>query len=32
MIIKEDVFDFNKIKEKLYYFINIISNKSDISN
>jgi hypothetical protein len=32
MIIKEDVFDFNKIKEKLYYFINIISNKSDTIN
>ena len=32
MITKEDVFDFNKIKEKLYYFINIISNKSDTIN
>ena len=32
MVIKEDAFDFNKIKEKLYYFINIISNKSDTIN
>ena len=30
---KDELFNFNNIKDKLYYFINIISNKSDnISN